>query len=356
MNEHTPFKLFTNCKLVRGAGRSTICDLERNIVHLIPHSLHDLLLKFEGKTISEVKDGFNHEYDEVIEEYFKFLDDKDLIIFDEELSLFPEIDLKWQSPSKIIYCILDFDQNKHYETSDLAIQLTELGCQYLEIRSYSPLNIEEYIAIIQPFRSSTITSINLLLPYDEKVTEMEWHDTFRQFDFVTGLTLHGCPASLVEEMGENISSYMSYRSKQLENEKCCGVIKEEYFVSYIETFTESLHFNSCLNRKISIDRKGDIKNCPSMVSNFGNITTTSLIQAVELFEFKRMWGITKDQIETCRDCEFRYVCTDCRAYIEQPENELSKPLKCGYNPHTCEWEEWSLNPLKQKAILTYQLQ
>jgi hypothetical protein len=31
----------------------------------------------------------------------------------------------------------------------------------------------------------------------------------------------------------------------------------------------------------------------------------------------------------------------------------SKPLKCGYNPYTCEWEEWSTNPLKQKAIDYY---
>jgi hypothetical protein len=32
---------------------------------------------------------------------------------------------------------------------------------------------------------------------------------------------------------------------------------------------------------------------------------------------------------------------------------LFTPLKCGYNPYTCEWEEWSTNPLKQKAIGYY---
>lgn len=31
----------------------------------------------------------------------------------------------------------------------------------------------------------------------------------------------------------------------------------------------------------------------------------------------------------------------------------AKPLKCGYNPYTCEWEEWSTNPLKQQAIDYY---
>ena len=70
-------------------------------------------------------------------------------------------------------------------------------------------------------------------------------------------------------------------------------------------------------------------------------------------DFKKYWFINKDQIAVCKDCEFRYICTDCRAYIENPEDMYSKPLKCAYNPYTSEWEEWSTNPLKQKAIEHY---
>ena len=33
--------------------------------------------------------------------------------------------------------------------------------------------------------------------------------------------------------------------------------------------------------------------------------------------------------------------------------DISKPLKCGYNPYTGEWEEWSQNPIKQKIIKYY---
>jgi len=66
--------------------------------------------------------------------------------------------------------------------------------------------------------------------------------------------------------------------------------------------------------------------------------------------FKKYWNITKDQIETCKDCEFRYVCTDCRAYLKNPSSMFSKPLKCGYNPYKGIWEEWSDNPIKNKEI------
>ena len=70
----------------------------------------------------------------------------------------------------------------------------------------------------------------------------------------------------------------------------------------------------------------------------------------------------KDKEEkVCKDCEFRYICTDCRAYTEKTHTneeglDTSKPLKCGYNPYTGEWEEWSTNPLKQKAIQFYGMQ
>lgn len=83
-------------------------------------------------------------------------------------------------------------------------------------------------------------------------------------------------------------------------------------------------------------------------------------EALQHPDFKKYWNLTKDQIEVCKDCEFRYICTDCRAYTERSHTnkeglDISKPLKCGYNPYTGEWEEWSTNPLKQKAIQYYGL-
>jgi len=74
------------------------------------------------------------------------------------------------------------------------------------------------------------------------------------------------------------------------------------------------------------------------------------------FGEKKYWNITKDQIDICKDCEFRHICTDCRAYIEDPKNIYSKPLKCGYNPYTNDWSDWSANPLKQRTIEYYGMQ
>jgi SPASM domain peptide maturase of grasp-with-spasm system len=97
-----------------------------------------------------------------------------------------------------------------------------------------------------------------------------------------------------------------------------------------------------------------------MPQSFGNIKDTTLEEALNHPDFKKYWNVTKDMIQVCKDCEFRHICTDCRAYTERTyferDIDLSKPLKCGYNPYTNEWAEWSTNPLKQKAIEFYGMQ
>lgn len=92
-----------------------------------------------------------------------------------------------------------------------------------------------------------------------------------------------------------------------------------------------------------------------MKESYGNIRDTTLLEALEKPGFKKYWNINKDQVEVCKDCEFR-IAADCGAYLEDPDNIRSKPLRCGDNPYTCKWEEWSTNPLKQKAIEHYGMQ
>ena len=48
-----------------------------------------------------------------------------------------------------------------------------------------------------------------------------------------------------------------------------------------------MNYNSCLFKKIAIDRNGNIKNCPAMVQSFGNVKENSLIGALNHPEFKK---------------------------------------------------------------------
>lgn len=92
-----------------------------------------------------------------------------------------------------------------------------------------------------------------------------------------------------------------------------------------------------------------------MSNSYGNINDIDISSVVDDPSFKNLWDIKKDDILICKSCEYRYVCTDCRAYVENPSDIFSKPLKCGYNPYTGEWQDWVKLSDKQFAIRHYGL-
>jgi len=207
--------------------------------------------------------------------------------------------------------------------------------------------------ILVTLETSIVESIEIFAPYETDGMLNALIRLMKKYHRIRSFSLYNAPQNMVK-YSRNIGFGQIVTVKtDVKGHLSCGVVSHHYFISNISLYTESLAHNSCLNRKISIDVDGNIKNCPSMSQSFGNIRDTTLQEALDHPDFKKYWNVTKDQISVCKDCEFRYICTDCRAYLENPEDMHSKPLKCGYNPYTCEWEEWSTNPLKQKAIDHY---
>ena len=145
------------------------------------------------------------------------------------------------------------------------------------------------------------------------------------------------PESRSISLKGNLALIVYYADKVLAPENC-GVVSTDYFCIGMKHFTESQHHNTCLNRKICIDANGDIKNCPAMAKSYGNIKDTTLEEAINKPGFKDLWYVCKDQIDVCKDCEFRHICTDCRCFIKDPGNIYSQPAKCTYNPYICLWE------------------
>ncbi|NHN24612.1 grasp-with-spasm system SPASM domain peptide maturase [Flavobacterium jejuense] len=349
--------LFSDCIPVKGINRSIICDTKNNNYFFIPNGLYDILETYNGKTIETIKEDFNHEYDEIIDEYFDFLVENKLVFFNANPNLFPKIDLQWHSPSIITNAIIDFDEIIH-DYKEVIKQFEVLKCSYVQMRFFKTINLDFINKIVQYLNNekSRIVSIDFIIPYNETFSIEALNELIAQNSRIHAVIIYNSPITKsYNPINENMG-YILQVERNILNEKHCGIINTEYFYSNINLFSESQNHNSCLNRKISIDKEGNIKNCPSMPQNFGNIKDTTLEEALSHKDFKKFWNITKDQIDVCKDCEFRHICTDCRAYVEEPENHYSKPLKCGYNPYTNEWEEWSTNPLKQKAIKYYGMQ
>jgi SPASM domain peptide maturase of grasp-with-spasm system len=280
-----------------------------------------------------------------------------MVFFSHQWQQFPKIKLnKWDEPHTILHCIIDLDKEVDYINHTLVASLETLSCQSLQLRCFEPMHLDYILGIIKKFEFSCVENIELILKYQKEIPFEAYQHLCASNLRINRLIITDAPEYKHKGLaGENALGHIIYVKNKIDSHQYCGIISPKYFTINLKTFSESQQHNTCLNRKISIDVKGNIKNCPSMTKSFGHIKDTTLEAALEKNGFKAYWKINKDKIKVCKDCEFRHVCTDCRAYIEDPKDRYSKPLKCGYNPYTNAWEAWSENPLKGKAMKGYGL-
>jgi len=264
-------------------------------------------------------------------------------------------------PATISNMIIDYSKKSELDFEFILNNyLIPSNCRHIQFRFYDEIELELLQKIMSEINNSFLKSVEIIIKYSKNFDFEVLSNWVSKNKKVKSVTLHSALQNkIIKEEDYGFGIIVSIE-QEIDSESHCGLIHHNYFNTLIESFTESQHHNTCLNRKLSIDKDGYIRNCPSMPQHFGNFKNTTLEEILNHPDFKKYWNVTKDMIAVCKDCEFRHICTDCRAYSERnhfkEDIDLSKPLKCGYNPYTNEWAEWSTNPLKQMAIEYYGIQ
>jgi SPASM domain peptide maturase of grasp-with-spasm system len=191
--------------------------------------------------------------------------------------------------------------------------------------------IDKISSILTLLTESRIRNVEIYLKHDNKIKLEKYISFIEKFHIVSFCVIHSSP--LVDN-----SEYdrLFFTEEKILSSSCCGKISKNNFVINLPFYLEGIKHNTCLNRKLSISDDGSIKNCPSMNDVFGNIKNHSIEKIVSTQKFKKYWNINKDMINTCKDCEFRKICSDCRAYLNNP---YDKPFLCTYNPYTMLYSE-----------------
>ena len=102
----------------------------------------------------------------------------------------------------------------------------------------------------------------------------------------------------------------------------------------ISRYDYNKSFQSCWGDKLCIDSSGNIYPCIMSAYKVGTINEVEHVWTGE----NSYRSITNDKIEVCKDCEFRYICLDCKAMSEQC-GVFSKPYYCAYDPYEGKWNE-----------------
>ncbi|WP_268123907.1 grasp-with-spasm system SPASM domain peptide maturase [Roseivirga pacifica] len=333
------FKLFSWCIPVNGAKRNVLCDLERSELYYIPEGIYEVLTKHSNKTIEQIKAIYNNEIDDLIDKHFSYLLEKELGFMTNEPEKFPEIDLTWESPELITNAIIEINAETSYDLKKVVSSLEMIGCRFIEVRNYSKIPLDSLKKQIATFDETKFSNLVIFAPYDYSFENFDWDFLLLTYQRLGTIIIHSCPN---DHKIKTVSERVLCVNKTINDNSCCGIVSQDYFMINKPMYLESLGSNSCLNRKLTIGVNGDIKNCPSLSVKHGKIqeiSNASLVNIINSSEFQQLWKITKDQIDICKDCEFRYICTDCRAFLKNPNNIYSKPLKCNYDPYKAVWKD-----------------
>jgi SPASM domain peptide maturase of grasp-with-spasm system len=329
------FLLYASCIPVSGYRQTAIYDMDNELARILSNDLFTFVSKSKDMDIETLKNNYKNQYDTEIDELFNYLNSENIGFYTNTPQRFPKIPLLWETPHLITNMILDIGKESVIDDS-IFHQIEESGSESLQIRFLYNARINEIENVIQHFYDCRLHSIELILIYNPIYKLIEYRKILSMEARIASIHVFSSPyvKSFQDKKLRNSLAFLTDNF----HENNCGQIKPYYFRVNTSLFTESHHYNTCLNCKLHIDANGNIKNCPAMQQSFGNIKTTTLKEVISKQEFKQLWNITKDKIDVCKDCEFRYMCTDCRCFIKDTGNIYSQPAKCTYNPYICKWE------------------
>ena len=322
--------------------RSTLCDLQNEKYIFLPNELVDL---FEQDLIDTelLKLSLNEEEFEELQKFLSYLEQNDYVFnYENDMNgFFPELSGAFHFPGEISNAIIEISKQNISDilTHDIFEQLLFLGCRNLELRIFDFDTLKPTLfALMKTALFNEFLSVDICI---DKVAIDPIHPSVFRF-----LKLHRNVRSLVVFNDKETKAVLTKSRgfggfafiKGSMDSSNCGYISPAYFNINIQTYTESLKHNSCLNKKAGIDKNGFIKNCPSCSVNFGHISKHKLADVIiKDTSFKKYFDLNKNQIKVCRDCEFRHICTDCRVFVSDEADIYSKPSKCLYDPYTTTW-------------------
>lgn len=345
-NRNMYLLIYPDIVFSRGKRQSVIYNISENKLFGAPNSLLEYVELQSGHTIGEVVNDYSREERSVLYSYITFLISNKMARMVSEIKQFELKDQhtkrykeRLENATSIIdSAIIDVVEASSYNIQAVVENLTSLGCGKILIRFFES-NVPMFFDALAGIRSSnTIARFDVYAP---KEMYLQVRDVLINEPKLFNVFVFQCDESSLFFVNQNILDLRKtfYLSTAVSLSPLdCGKVtfSRTALIPNSDYILRNQFVNSCLYKKISIDSSGLVKNCPSMTFHFGHIKDVRLEDVVKNPKYKMYWYITKDKIETCNHCQYRYSCFDCRAYTKN--NALhGLPCKCKFSPALNKW-------------------
>lgn len=299
-NKHQFFKIFTDCIPIKGLNSSLIYDLNKNCFYQMENSFLEVLNFADGKLINDIIT----KYSEEVMYFLNSLVENNIAFYTSSPEEFPSMTFEYSDPSIIINSILEIGNLTNFDILDTMKQLIDLNCKSITIIITSNDKvIDSYLSsIISVTDKSSIKNIDLILDY--KYFNFCREKLLKQTSRIGRILFYNNLSAQVNEIVRDTKLL----STSLDEISYTEIINPQEFTTNPKLFSESLLYNIGLNRSVTIDKNGYIKNHITHKRTFGHINECNLSEIIGLSEFQKSWKISNDNIEGCKLCKFRYCC------------------------------------------------
>ena len=335
------FRLYGNCIIVKGASKALIYDLFRSRTLGISLQLAEL---YE-------MDMIHHPINTVLQKYAEFetqivqlidnLIENDFGFFTEEPDSFPSLDIAYKAKKRVYSCVIELNTSQLYKYEKVIYDLLAKDCSifYLLVRNEieNPGALKDLLKL---FKKSRATWVQVIFDKPYLDYEEMRHVTN---DMRVKYKVYGTDKNQVVKgrwwYEESIYEFdlVEYKTAKFDLSRKSNY-GNDYFMPTQAVFIESQAHNVFFNQRVCISKEGDYKNDLSFSKSYGNIASKSVSKLLEDDAFKKLWYLSNDKIETCKDCQFRYQCVSNSDVVER-DMKYFKSDYCRFNPYSNEWEE-----------------
>ncbi len=308
-------KVHAQVALVKGFSRAAVYDLQREKYYFMRLAIADFL-QHKLPCERELLDEALGEHYEPATEYSQWLIDNELIfaVPEELIWNFPAIADDVNIPGRLLSATVSAVQ----VSAALVDALCALGVRHLivDCRGMSLQAAVEAIPRIPV--EAPLSSITIWGDSEQMCAELQASRAIQARLSVVGAlrpqalstSTASSPADMMPAMRCNLTHFLHAR-----------------------------RFNAAFHMHIDISAKGALAEGNGVSRAIGQLDATDPLKSLLDSETKRgLDGAKKDRTHICRDCEFRYMCTDPREPLQADGSEWYHATECKYNPYICKWK------------------
>ena len=250
--------IYTNvyecCTIEIGKGRGAIFDLERGSFVSLPLEICSILKKNDNIDFERELKSFNIKNKKILRDILKFLLNNDFVYQTNNSIRKKEREAIYNSSFHIESYIIDFlNIEKALTYFNTVKDIPDV--ESLQVRIFDKVNFYELEKLMAKLKIFSSQSIEIILK-NKNIKIKEYQGLLKQNFHISRLFILDSSYFKTE-----MDNRLIFLKDTAIGKKSCGKISESLFQINRRTAITSKSCNSCLNRKISIDENGEIKNC-----------------------------------------------------------------------------------------------